>query len=73
VSLDVEIGHHLQSSERSYSRFRHGERVEASERYFLRKCSLDEVVEGRKFDDGWDRNSGFAVGGPKPPPGSVER
>jgi glycosyltransferase involved in cell wall biosynthesis len=65
VSLDVEIGHHPQSSERSYKSFRHGERVKVSERYFLRKFGIDEVVDRRKFDDGWDRHSGSAAGAPK--------
>jgi hypothetical protein len=65
VSLDVEIGHHPEGAQRDYKQFRHGERVKVSERYFLQKFGIEEVVEGRKFDDGWDRNTGSTAGAPK--------
>jgi glycosyltransferase involved in cell wall biosynthesis len=51
VSLDVVIGHHPEGETADYGEFRHGERVRASERYFLRKFGVDEVVEGRKYID----------------------
>jgi glycosyltransferase involved in cell wall biosynthesis len=66
VSLDVEIGHHPEGAQNDYKQFRHGERVKVSERYFLQKFGIEEVVDGRKFDDGWDRHTGSAAGGPKP-------
>jgi glycosyltransferase involved in cell wall biosynthesis len=67
VSLDVEIGHHLESAQRDYKPFRYRERVKVAERYFLQKFGVDEVVEGRKFDDGWDPNVDLADSRPEPP------
>lgn len=51
VSLDVVIGHHPEGEAADYSEFRHGERVRTSERYFLEKFGVDEVIEGRKYID----------------------
>ncbi len=51
VSLDVVIGHHPEGASSDYEDFRHGERVRKSERYFLEKFGVDEVVEGRKYVD----------------------
>ncbi len=67
VSLDVEIGHHPKGAETVYKQFRHGDRVKASERYFLQKFGIEEVVEGLKFQDGWDRNVGSVAGRLKSP------
>jgi len=53
VSLDVVIGHHPEGAAANYGRFRHGERVKVSERYFLDKFGVTQIVEGRKFDDDW--------------------
>jgi len=66
VSLDVEIGHHPEGAQSGYKAFRHGERVKVSERYFLQKFDIAEVVEGRKFDDGWDRSVGPVAGRSQP-------
>lgn len=51
VSLDVVIGHHPEGQSADYGQFRHGERVKTSERYFLDKFRVTEVVEGRKYLD----------------------
>jgi glycosyltransferase involved in cell wall biosynthesis len=51
VSLDVVIGHHPEGQSADYGQFRHGERVRASEKYFLEKFAVTEVVEGRKYID----------------------
>lgn len=67
VSLDVEIGHHPEGTSKDYKKFRHGERVKVSERYFLQKFGLGGVIEGRKFDDDWNRNAGRASARPKSP------
>lgn len=53
VSLDVLIGHHPERDSAAYRRFRHGERVDASDRHFLEKFGLSGVVEGRKLHDCW--------------------
>ncbi len=53
VSLDVLIGHHPDGASRSYRSFRHGPRVDASNRYFLEKFGVSKVVEGRKLHDCW--------------------
>jgi glycosyltransferase involved in cell wall biosynthesis len=53
VSLDVVIGHHPETSAASYKEFRHGERIRVSDRYFLQKFGLSDVVEGRKLHDDW--------------------
>lgn len=51
VSLDVVIGHHPEGQSADYGQFRHGERVKTSEKYFLDKFRVTEVVEGRKYLD----------------------
>jgi GT2 family glycosyltransferase len=56
VCLDVEIRHHPEGSSAEYDRFRHGERVRASERYFQAKFGVSRVTEGRKFIDGGHRS-----------------
>jgi hypothetical protein len=50
VSLDLVIGHHPEGATDDYSRFRHGDRVRLSERYFRDKWRVTDVIEGRKFD-----------------------
>jgi len=66
VSLDVEMGHHPEGSSASYGQFRHGERVRLSERYFLQKFDIAEVVEGRKFDADWTSGHAPPVGPGRP-------
>jgi glycosyltransferase involved in cell wall biosynthesis len=51
VSLDVVIGHHPEGQSADYGQFRHGERVKTSERYFLEKFDVTDVVEGSKYID----------------------
>jgi glycosyltransferase involved in cell wall biosynthesis len=58
VSLDVVIGHHPEGASPDYDDFRHGERVRTSEKYFLEKFGVDEVVEGRKYID--EQGASFA-------------
>jgi glycosyltransferase involved in cell wall biosynthesis len=53
VSLDVVIGHHPEGASKAYRAYRHGERVELSDRYFLGKFGISKVVEGRKLHDCW--------------------
>ncbi|HEX7374101.1 MAG TPA: glycosyltransferase [Steroidobacteraceae bacterium] len=53
VSLDVLIGHHPEDASSTYQAYRHGPRVDASNRYFLEKFGVSKVVEGRKLHDCW--------------------
>ena len=58
VSMDVRIGHHPEGSSKKYARFRGGKRVKVSEKYFLDKFGVTEVIEGRKFIDPQHRGKG---------------
>lgn len=59
VSLDVVIGHYPEGKPADYAEFRRGERVRTSEKYFLEKFGVDEVIEGRKYID--EQRASFAL------------